>query len=74
MYRKTNVFVIIVMIMIFIQRTLTESQMPAEVINNYTNITVTLQSKKKTLKNPPFLKESYFFRSNSLDSFFPRYN
>ena len=46
MYRKTNVFVIIVMIMIFIQRTLTESQMPAEVINNYTNITVTLQSKK----------------------------
>lgn len=46
MYRKTNVFVIIVMIMIFIQRTLTENQMPAGVINNYINITVTLQSKK----------------------------
>jgi len=60
MYRKTNVFVIIVMIMIFIQRTLTESQMPAEVINNYTNITVTLQSKKKIIKKSTFFKRELF--------------
>ena len=46
--------------MIFIQRTLTESQMPAEIINNYTNITVTLQSKKKIIKKSTFFKRELF--------------